>query len=128
METGALPGVSGASSPFVAAAAMPKPETDTSQQVKLQKVTPAKESQETLTEARDADEARYEALKRAAAEAASIDIYVVGDTRFTIYKDQGVYFTRFTSLRDGSVHIVPERELFSRLGKGTDGILLSGMV
>jgi len=41
------------------------------------------------------------------------NIYVVGDKRFTIFKDvTGQYITRFTSLRDGKVTYIPEPELF----------------
>ncbi len=43
------------------------------------------------------------------------NIYILGDRRFTIFKDvTGQYITRFTSLKDGKVTYVPEPELLKR--------------
>jgi len=68
-------------------------------------VPAVEEKQQVLTE-----EERYVQVERAAR---SLDIYVVSDQKFTIYKDAaGQYITRFTSLRDGSVTYIPEPELF----------------
>lgn len=48
------------------------------------------------------------------------NIYVLGDRRFTIFKDvTGQYITRFTSLKDGKVTYVPEPELLKR-GRNAD--------
>jgi hypothetical protein len=43
------------------------------------------------------------------------DPFVLGDSRFTIYKDtSGQYVTRLTNLRDGKVTYFPEPELLKR--------------
>jgi hypothetical protein len=58
-----------------------------------------------------ADQKRYEAVRRAA-QSMFKDAYVVNDSTFTIYKDNsGQYITRFTNLRDGSVTYYPEPEI-----------------
>lgn len=59
----------------------------------------------------DAD--RLKALRAAAAE-----LFAVSDKRFTIYKQGGQFFTRFTSLRDGSVQTIPEPHMLNMAGKG----------
>jgi len=57
-----------------------------------------------------AEQRRYEAVQQAAHDIANL--YVLGDKRFTIYKDaSGQYITRYTSLRDGRVTYIPEPEL-----------------
>jgi hypothetical protein len=48
------------------------------------------------------------------------DVFVVGDSRFTIFKDvSGQFITRFTSLRDGTVTYVPEPDIL-RFSGGKD--------
>lgn len=62
---------------------------------------------------------RYEAVKQAAQ-----DTYILGDQRFTIFKDStGQYITRFTSLRDGRVTYIPEPQLLGR-NKGSAPVLI----
>ena len=71
-----------------------------------------------------AEQKRLEAVQKAAQDIANI--YVVGDKRFTIFKDiSGQYITRFTSLRDGSVTYIPEPQIFKMSGgSGSDPALL----
>lgn len=57
----------------------------------------------------DMERKRMEALK-----AAAKDLFILGDQRFTIFKDStGQYITRFTSLRDGKVTYIPEPQLLT---------------
>ncbi len=58
-------------------------------------------------------EQRLALLKRLA------NLYAVSDTRFTIYKQNGEYYTRITNLRDGRVTTVPEPTLLTQLGAGS---------
>lgn len=72
---------------------------------------------QTVKETGDADKARFEAV-RIAAERVRQNVFVVSDTRFTIFKDAhtGQYITRYTDLRTGTVTYYPEQEL---LGSGS---------
>lgn len=55
---------------------------------------------------------RHEAVIQAAKNYPFKDSYVVGDTTFSIYKDNsGQYITRYISLRDGRVTYIPEPQL-----------------
>ncbi len=63
------------------------------------------------SEAKKPDEKRYEQVERAA-KVFFNDVFVVNDTKFTIFKDtSGQFVTRFTNLRDGSVTYIPEPEI-----------------
>jgi hypothetical protein len=63
-----------------------------------------------VVDAQAAEQRRYETIQRLAEGIANL--YVVGDKRFTIFKDvSGQYITRFTSLRDGRVTYIPEPQL-----------------
>lgn len=58
---------------------------------------------------KSAEQQRFKAVSDIA------NVYVLGDRRFTIFKDiTGQYITRFTSLKDGKVTYVPEPELLKR--------------
>src|SRR5262245_14498950 len=60
----------------------------------------------------DVEQARYEAVTQAAQDIANQ--FVLGDQRFTIYKDMtGQYITRFTNVRDGKVTYIPEPSLMN---------------
>lgn len=75
--------------------------------------TPAQtaSSDEAKFDAKLSDKVRKENLQLAA-EMMATDIYVVGDMKFSIYKDgTGQYVTRFTSLRDGAVTYIPEQDM-----------------
>lgn len=61
----------------------------------------------------DSIEQRLSLLRRLA------NLYAVSDTRFTIYKQDGEYYTRITNLRDGRVTTVPEPILLTQLGAGS---------
>ncbi|NDF11477.1 MAG: hypothetical protein EB060_01495 [Proteobacteria bacterium] len=68
-------------------------------------------------------ERRMQLMKRLA------NLYAVSDSRFTIYKDKdGVYHTRITNLRDGTVTVVPEPDLYAQLGSHHNGSLLTTSV
>lgn len=68
-------------------------------------------------------ERRMQLMKRLA------NLYAVNDSRFTIYKEaDGVYYTRVTNLRDGSVTVVPEPDLYAQLGAGSVGELIQTSV
>ena len=59
-----------------------------------------------------AQDAGYEAVRKAA-QAVLKNTYAVSDVTFTIFKDvAGDYVTRFTSLRDGSTKYYPQKTLF----------------
>lgn len=65
-----------------------------------------------LNASKEAQAARFAAV-RAAAQLVASNPYPVSDQRFTIYKDvAGDYVTRFTSLVDGSVKYYPEKSLY----------------
>jgi hypothetical protein len=58
------------------------------------------------------DQKRLQDLEQVVQDPKVRDVYVVGDSRFTIFKDmQGRFITRFTSLRDGTVTYVPESDV-----------------
>lgn len=63
------------------------------------------------------DEQRLADIKRIIEKNSFKDTFAVRDTSFTIFKDtQGQYITRFTSLRDGSVTYVQEKEIVAAEG------------
>jgi len=99
-------------------------------QIQQNKVPPAEQTYSGATEYRNQDEARFAAIKQAAEQISSRIQFPVSDVRFTIYKDKApgsedkfVYVTRFTSLRDGRVTIVPEPDLLANVGKASGTIL-----
>lgn len=52
--------------------------------------------------------------KRVARLRQAADTFVLGDQRFSFYKDSsGQYITRYTSLRDGKVTYIPEPNLLA---------------
>lgn len=62
-------------------------------------------------DAKASEQARRQDIREAAQLMAN-DIYVVGDMKFSIYKDlSGQFVTRFTSLRDGAVTYIPEQDM-----------------
>lgn len=61
-------------------------------------------------DAKAAEQQRLQAVRRASE--AIANVYIVGDKRFTIFKDvTGQYITRFTDLRSGNVTYIPEPQL-----------------
>jgi hypothetical protein len=89
-------------------------------EVKVTEVTPRKDAPSPELNLKDAQheasiaiERRLELLKRIA------NLYAVSDTRFTIYKQNGEYYTRITNLRDGKVVTIPEPSLLTKLGAGS---------
>lgn len=118
INNAALPGV-----------AAPKTEGQQAE-ANTERVAAAKESAEPVVD-RDEDALRFEAVKQAARRNGELraNPYIVGDERFTIYRDineAGVYVTRFTNLKDGSVRVVREPELLSQATGG--GTLVDGRV
>ncbi len=59
--------------------------------------------------AKNFDGAREELLIKAAHTVSNY--YVVSDVKFTIFKDNGTFVTKFTNLKDGSVSYYPEQQL-----------------
>lgn len=93
----------------------------------VKKVAAPKEASNNDLTPRSQEEARFEAVKRAA-QSLQQNPYPVSDTRFTIYKEitsggDFVFTTRFTSLRDGEVTLVQEPELLARTGAGSGSLL-----
>ncbi len=124
IESGVLPPNSNVTS-FVGQQA-PKATTE-SDIPKVQTVQQPKEAQDAeLQNQQRGPEDRVDTIKRAARQFAT-DTFVVSDTRFTIYKSleggEPIYFTRFTSLKDGSVTIVPDKQLFTSIGQATGTLL-----
>lgn len=76
-------------------------------------------------DAQKSDETRFEAMKQASQ--MFKDVYVVSDSKFSIYKDfKGQFVTRFTNLRDGSVTYIPEMDMMQYLeqrGKARKALL-----
>lgn len=76
-------------------------------------------------DASKSDAMRYEAMKEASQ--MFKDVYVVSDSKFSIYKDfKGQYVTRLTNLRDGSVTYIPEPDMLAYLeqrGKARKALL-----
>lgn len=124
METVVLPNQT---APQATGVVAPRTEVQQAQQ-QLQQIKPSKETSDQRGELRGNEEERFEAVRQAAQQA-SADIFAVSDVRFTIYKDSApgngelVYVTRFTSLRDGSVTVVPEPQLLTATGNGSGGVL-----
>jgi hypothetical protein len=65
----------------------------------------------------DSVERRMQLLKRIA------NLYAVSDTRFTIYKSGGEYYTRITNLRDGSVSVIPEAQFLASAGTSSGALI-----
>lgn len=81
---------------------LPKPDTDASAQLQ----------QAEAPQVDTVEQRRFEAVRRAAQDIANQ--FVLGDTRFTIFKDtSGQYITRYTNLRDGRVTYIPEPDIFA---------------
>ncbi len=84
----------------------------TSSSAQTVSVPRAQEAPATLP-TKNTEEQRYEVVKQAAQQVANL--YVLGDQRFSIYKDTtGQYIVRYTSLRDGKVTYIPEPQLLQR--------------
>lgn len=101
-------------------------------EIQTSKVNPAGKSEKPEIDLKNPEQARYEAVKKAAEKIVLVDLYPVSDVRFTIYKDKGTdgemtFFTRFTSLRDGKVTVIPESRVLSAGGKDA-GTLLETIV
>lgn len=112
---------------LAAGSSMPRAEIP-HHEVKAQQVPPVKESFETGVGIKDQEHARFEAVKKAARQIQA-DSYPISDVRFTIYKektgDDFIFVTRFTSLRDGKVTVVPEQSMLA--GK-EGGMILETLV
>lgn len=79
-------------------------------EAKVQDQAPAPKDVE-ITKAPDTEVRRLEMLTKAAKGLANY--FVVSDVKFTIYKDSvGQYITKFTNLKDGSITVFPEPEVF----------------
>lgn len=107
----------------------PTKPTEQLQNLQEQRVSAPVEDQEVLTDPRDQEKAHFNAVKQAA-ERMMVNPYPVSDVRFTIYKDsaptssgEAVYVTRFTSLRDGKVTVVPEQQLMTAAGTESGSIV-----
>jgi len=109
------------------------PKTAEQSDLDVKRVEAPKESSEANVEPRTREEERFAAVEEAARNFAVANHYPVSDVRFTIYKDHAVnsddfiYVTRFTSLVDGTVTVVPEPSLFVSAGKDA-GTLLDGII
>lgn len=94
---------------------------------KLERSTaePKPVAEQVAYDAKQTDKTRYENMEKASQ--MFKDVYVVSDTRFSIYKDfSGQYVTRFTNLRDGSVTYIPEPDMMAyleRRGKARKALL-----
>jgi type II secretory pathway pseudopilin PulG len=100
-----------------AAAPLPAPGSSAPSAADLQAARHAASQRQNQIDAAKAEQRRFEAVQKAAQQIANP--YVVGDQRFTIYKDAtGQYITRFTSLIDGKVTYIPEPQLLKGQGGG----------
>lgn len=121
-------GVSGGVNLFQAAAiaGAVRVEGSPQQAVRPDRVASLKENAETSVPPKNVEEARVEAI-RTAAEYSAVSFYPISDVRFTIYKElsagESIYVTRFTSLKDGRVTVVPERTLLFNAGKDAGTLL-----
>ncbi len=118
----------GSQSQLAGAAAANKGSDSDNKLPETQRVLEAPRSEKQANQ-KDPEQARFEAVKEAALKQIA-NTFAVSDSRFTIYKQlQGtdlVYVTRFTSLRDGSVTVIPEQDLLRDFSTG--GSLLSAEV
>jgi len=89
--------------------------------VTTKEVAPVQKDAELNLNPKQQEEARFEKVKSAAKQIT----FAVSDSRFTIYKDEGQFFTRVTSLRDGKVTVIPERNLFEQAGGANLGSLVT---
>lgn len=109
--------------------AAPKTEVQAAE-IKAERVVNTKTDNKPEPELKNPEQSRFQAVKQAAEQALRVDPYAVSDVRFTIYKalagNESIYFTRFTSLRDGKVTVVPEQTLVGQFGKGF-GTLVDGV-
>jgi len=119
-------------SAHLAGAAAPKTETQAAER-NMQRIAETKESADLTFNKDDSEDARLQAVKRASQHMAA-NSFAVSDVRFTIYKDQVggaesefVFITRFTSLRDGKVTVVPEQGVHSSAGQN-QGTLVDGRI
>jgi hypothetical protein len=72
------------------------------------------------------DEKRLADMKRVIERNSFKDTFAVRDTSFTIFKDkEGQYITRFTSLRDGSVTYVQEKDVMAAEGLSSNYMSVS---
>lgn len=86
----------------------------------VKQVTQTKETVEDTLNPKAQENKRFAVVQKAAVAMT----YAVSDLRFTIYREEGQYITRFTSLRDGTVSIVPEPALLAQVGSG-GGVILA---
>lgn len=119
------------SSPVQSAVGVAAPKTQEQQaDVKAERVPVSQHTTDKPLDGRDQEQARFEAVKRAAQAVAS-NPFPVSDVRFTIYKEFGdsdaIYVTRFTSLEDGKVTTVREHDLLASAGSDI-GTLLTASV
>lgn len=69
--------------------------------------------QEQKYDPKQSEQTRFDNMM-AASQTMMSDIFVVSDTKFTIFKDSsGQLVTRFTSLRDGKISYYPEPEMLA---------------
>ncbi len=107
----------------LAGVAAPKTEI-VQKEVSTQRVAEVKENPGTNIELKDQESARFDAVRKAARKVVQQqNPFPVSDVRFTIYKDrvdsgEFIFVTRFTSLKDGKVTIIPENSIIASVGKG----------
>jgi hypothetical protein len=106
------------------------PQTDTQHaQAQMQRIAESQESGNNSLENRNQDQARFDAVKKAALQIVSTNPLSPSSARFTIYRDtlvDGVVFvTRFTSISDGKVTLVREPELLGNVD-GNKGSIIDG--
>lgn len=115
----------GSSVPDAVLPGMGKAEGLPLKQMERETAAPKPVAEQVAYDAKQSDKTRYENMEKASQ--MFKDIYVVSDTRFSIYKDfTGQYVTRFTSLRDGKVTYIPEpdmMEYLDRRGKARKALL-----
>lgn len=109
--------------------AAPKTETQRAES-QLQRIVDTQETQQKNFNLNDQEQARFEAVKKAARHIISTNPLSPSSARFTIYRDtlsDGIVFvTRFTNISDGKVTLIREPDLLSQIRE--QGTLLDGMV
>lgn len=103
--------ISGAATSYQAPAAVPAVKVPSATGMFAPKNTQQPEEQK--YDPKQSEQTRFDNMK-AASQAMMSDIFVVSDTKFTIFKDSsGQLVTRFTSLRDGKISYYPEPEMLA---------------
>ncbi len=133
MENFSLPNTAQASQASQAsqtAAAAPRTEVQHAE-IQAQRIVSTKEAEQTPLDARDQDQARFDAVKKAAKRVVSTNPLSPSSARFTIYRDTNVsgvvYVTRFTNIFDGKVTLVRDEQLLADFAK-EQGTILDGVV